>query len=93
MDREVVRRQIRKRLESGALPSAAPKLTVGAGEPPIHPKSKMAADLAIDLARCAGCDELGAQVTYRYADGTILRFHSRCHRLWEEECERPKPQR
>lgn len=90
MDREAVRQQIRRRLESGALPSGPPQLTVGPGQPPLPPKSTVAADSAIRLARCSGCDEGGAQMTYRYPDGTILRFHGRCHRIWDEECQGPE---
>lgn len=90
MDREAVRLQIRQRLESGALPSAPPQLTVGPGQPPLPPKSTIEVDTAIGLAKCAGCDESGAQMTYRYSDGRIVRFHGRCHRLWEEECQRPR---
>ncbi|MGH7277563.1 MAG: hypothetical protein ACREJG_02655 [Candidatus Rokuibacteriota bacterium] len=50
---------------------------------------QITADTAIGVAKCAACDMTGAQLTYRYPDGNILRFHSWCRRIWEEESQRP----
>jgi hypothetical protein len=88
MDKDAIRQQIRARLEAGTLPRAVPPLTKAGTAPPTTPSASIEADSAIGLARCAGCDDAGAGVTYRYTDGTIVRFHGRCHRIWEEECQR-----
>jgi hypothetical protein len=87
MDKHTVTLRIRERLEAGTLPRAIPPLTT---EPrwPTSPTGHITADMAIGVVRCAACDELGAQVAYRFPDGRILRFHGRCHRIWETECER-----
>ncbi len=85
MEQDTIRQKIRERLAAGALPREIPPLTGGPGQP-LAPRAHIMADSAIGLARCSGCDADGARVTYRYADGTILRFHGRCHRIWEEEC-------
>ena len=51
-----------------------------------QPVEKTTASLAKGSARYPACDELGAQVAYRFPDGRILRFHGRCHGIWESEC-------
>jgi hypothetical protein len=87
MDSDTVRRKIRERLDAGMLPRAVPPL-LKAGPPQVSaPPTQIKADTAIGLARCAGCDEAGAQVAVRVPDGSVLRFHGRCHRIWEEECQ------
>lgn len=92
MSEDPIRKKIRKRLDDGTLPREVPLLTKRGLEQPGTPLAHMRADSAIGLTRCSGCDAEGAQVTYRYADGAIIRFHSRCHRIWEEECQRPRPE-
>ena len=88
MDKTAVTQRIRERLNAGTLPRAVPPIT---GEPgwPTSPTGPIKADTAIGVVRCAACDELGAQVAYRFPDGRILRFHGRCHRIWEDECQHP----
>jgi hypothetical protein len=88
MDKDTIRQKIRARLDAGTLPRTAPPLTKAGTAPATEPTGAIVADSAIGLARCSGCDEAGAGVTYRYPDGTIVRFHGRCHRIWEEECQR-----
>lgn len=90
VEQEAIRQKIRERLAAGTLPRGVPPLIGGPGLP-VTPQAHIMAEAAIGLARCSGCDDAGARVTYRYADGTIIRFHGRCHRLWEEECQRPRP--
>jgi hypothetical protein len=88
-DKDAIRQQIRARLEAGTLPRSAPPLTkAGTAPPTTRQAAAIKADSAIGLARCAGCDDPGAGVTYRYPDGKVVRFHGRCHRIWEEECQR-----
>jgi hypothetical protein len=78
---------IRQRLAGGTLPRVIPPLTT---EPkwPTSPTGHIKADSALSIVRCAACDATGAHVAYRFPDGRILRFHGRCHRIWEEECRR-----
>jgi len=83
MDRDTIRQKIRARLDAGTLPRAVPPLTKAGTAPPTTPSASIQADSAIGLARCAGCDDAGAGVTYRYPDGSIVRFHGRCHRTIE----------
>jgi hypothetical protein len=87
MDKSTVTQQIRQRLQSGALPRAIAPLTTHPGGSTLA-TGHIKADTAIGVVRCAACDDLGAQVAYRFPDGRIVRFHGRCHRLWEEECAR-----
>ena len=88
MAKDTIRQMIRARLDAGTLPRAVPPLTKAGTAPPTTPSASIQADSAIGLARCSGCDDPGAGVTYRYPDGSIVRFHGRCHRIWEEECQR-----
>jgi hypothetical protein len=87
MDKNDVTQRIRQRMEAGVLPRVIPPLT---GEPgwPTSPTGHIKADTAIGVVKCAACDSPGAQVAYRFPDGRIVRFHGRCHRIWEEECQR-----
>jgi hypothetical protein len=85
MDKSTVTQQIRQRLQSGVLPRAIAPLTTHPGGCTLA-TGHIKADTAIGVVRCAACDDLGAQVAYRFPDGRIVRFHGRCHRLWEEEC-------
>jgi hypothetical protein len=87
MDKKTVTQRIRERLDAGKLPRAMPPLTTKPGWP-ISLPGHIYADAAIGVVRCAACDELGAQVAYWFPDGQIVRFHGRCHRIWEEECQR-----
>ena len=87
MDQTLIRNKIRERLTAGTLPRGAPRVTDSGPRQSSASLGQIQADTAIDLARCSGCDDLGAAVTYRYPDGQIIRFHGRCHRLWEEECQ------
>jgi hypothetical protein len=87
MDKSTVAQQISQRLAAGVLPRAIAPLTTHPGGSAL-PTGHINADTAIGVVRCAACDDLGAQVAYRFPDGRIVRFHGRCHRLWEEECER-----
>jgi len=92
MNHDPIRQKIRKRLDDGTLPRQMPPLTKGGPEQSSAPLAHMRADSSIGLTRCSGCGAEGARVTYRYADGSIIRFHSQCHRIWEEECQRPRPE-
>ena len=87
MDKKSVTQRIRERLDAGTLPRVVPPLTTEPGSP-TSPTGHINVDTAIAVVRCVACDEPGAQVTYRFPDGRILRFHGRCHRIWEEECQR-----
>jgi hypothetical protein len=87
MDKASIRQRIRERLDAGILPRAIAPLTT---ERPwsTSPTGHINADSAVGVVKCVVCDTLGAQVTYRFPDGRIFRFHGRCHRIWEEECQR-----
>ena len=87
MDKNDVTRKIRQQMDAGRLPRVIPPLTTEAGWPS-SPTAHINADTAIGVVRCAACDGTGAQVSYRFPDGRIVRFHGRCRRLWEEECRR-----
>jgi hypothetical protein len=87
MDRLDVTRNIRQRMASGLLPRIIPALTTVPGRP-AAPMGHINADSSIGVVKCAACDTQGAQVAYRFPDGQIVRFHGRCHRLWEDECRR-----
>ena len=87
MDKNDVALRIRQRLETGVLPRIIPPLTTEPGWP-ASPTGHIKADTAIGVVKCAACDSPGAQVAYRFPDGRIVRFHGRCHRIWEEECQR-----
>lgn len=87
MDKQTVTQRVRERLAAGTLPRIIPPLTREPGWP-TSPTGHVNADTAIGVVRCVACDELGAAVAYRFPDGRILRFHGRCHRIWEEECQR-----
>jgi hypothetical protein len=86
MDRNELTQQIRQRMAAGTLPRAVAPLT--APGRPTSPTGHIKADTAIGAVTCAACDTRGAQVAYRFPDGRIVRFHGRCHRVWEEECRR-----
>ena len=77
MDKKTVTQRIRERLDAGTLPRATAPLTREPGWP-TSPVGHIHADTAIGVVRCAACNDVGAQ----------LRFHGRCHRIWEEECHR-----
>lgn len=87
MDKNDVTQRIRQRMEAGVLPRVLPPLTSEPGWPS-SPTGHIKADTAIGVVKCAACDSPGAQVAYRFPDGRIMRFHGRCHRIWEEECQR-----
>jgi hypothetical protein len=87
MDKNDVTQRIRQRIESGVLPRVIPPLTSEPGWAS-SPTGHIKADTAIGVVKCAACDSPGAQVAYRFPDGRIVRFHGRCHRIWEEECQR-----
>jgi hypothetical protein len=86
MDKETVRQKIRERLASGTLPRFVPPLTKPGLPQTSAPPTQIKADTAIGVARCSGCDGQGAHVAVRLPAGAIVRFHGRCHRIWEEEC-------
>ena len=86
MDRNELTQKIRQRMAAGLLPRAVAPLT--APGRPTSPTGHINADTAIGAVTCAACDTRGAQVAYRFPDGRIVRFHGRCHRIWEEECRR-----
>jgi hypothetical protein len=87
MDRLDVTRNIRHRMATGLLPRIMPSLTTALGRP-ASPTGHIYVDSAIGAVTCAACDTRGAQVAYRFPDGRIVRFHGRCHRMWEDECRR-----
>jgi hypothetical protein len=87
MDRLDVTRNIRERMASGLLPRVIPPLTTEARRSASR-TGHISADTAIGVVKCAACDTQGAQVAYRFPDGRIVRFHGRCHRMWEDECRR-----
>jgi hypothetical protein len=86
MDRDELTQKIRHRMAAGTLPRAVAPLT--APGHPTSPTGHIKADASIGAVTCAACDTRGAQVAYRFPDGRIVRFHGRCHRIWEEECRR-----
>ncbi len=86
MDRQAVTQTIRERMAAGILPRVIPPLT--APGRPTAPTGHINADTSIGVVTCAACDTRGAQVAYRFPDGRIVRFHGRCHRIWEDECRR-----
>jgi len=86
MDRHDVTERIRQRMAAGILPRVIAPLT--APGRPSAPTGHIKADTAIGVVTCAACDTQGAQVAYRFPDGRIVRFHGRCHRIWEDECRR-----
>jgi len=87
VDKNTVTQRIRERLDAGTLPRVIPPLTTKPGEP-TSSAGHIKADTGIGMVRCAACDDRGAQVAYRFPDGRILRFHGRCHRIWEAESQR-----
>jgi hypothetical protein len=87
MDRRDVTRNIRERMAAGLLPRVIPPLTTAPGRSASR-TGHINADTAIGAVKCAACDTRGAQVAYRFPDGRIVRFHGRCHRMWEDECRR-----
>ncbi len=87
MKDEAIRRKIRQRLEGGALPRQLPAMTTGPGQ--ALPDVNFSVDAAIGITKCSGCDGPRAQIAYRYLDGTIIRFHGQCHRIWDEERKKP----
>jgi hypothetical protein len=87
MDPRDVTRNIRERMAAGLLPRVIPPLTAAAGGS-ASATGHIKADTAIGVVKCAACDTRGAQVAYRFPDGRIVRFHGRCHRIWEDECRR-----
>lgn len=87
MDPRDVTRNIRERMAAGLLPRVIPPLTAAAGRS-ASATGHIKADTAIGVVKCAACDTRGAQVAYRFPDGRIVRFHGRCHRIWEDECRR-----
>src|SRR5437867_13397669 len=89
MDRDSVIERIRQGMAAGALPRVIPPLT--APGKPTSPTGHIKFDTSIGIVTCAACDTHGAQVAYRFPDGRILRFHGRCHRIWEDECRRLLP--
>ena len=78
---EEVRARVREKLKAGTLPI---DLTIArriSGEVVREPR------IIVGLIRaypCAGCDELGPQITYVIGD-VAIRFHTECQRIWEEE--------
>jgi hypothetical protein len=86
MDPRDVTRNIRERMAAGLLPRVIPPLTPAGRS--ASPTGHIKADTAIGVVKCAACDTRGAQVAYRFPDGRIVRFHGRCHRIWEDECRR-----
>ena len=87
MDKNAVTERIRERLNAGTLPRVIPSLMREPGRP-TSPTGNIYKDSSIGVARCAACDDPGAQIAHQFPDGRILRFHGRCHRIWEEECQR-----
>jgi len=85
VDKHEVAKRIREQLANGTLPRIIAPLTTEPGWP-TSPTGHISADSAIGVVRCAACNDTGAQVAYRFPDGRIVRFHGRCHRIWEEEC-------
>ena len=85
--KQEVTRKIRQLMEAGRLPRVIPPM---ATEPrwPTSPTAHVKFDTSIGVVRCVACEETGAEVSFHFPDGRILRFHGRCHRLWEEECKR-----
>jgi hypothetical protein len=87
MDPRDVTQNIRTRMAAGLLPRVIPPLTAEPGRSASR-TGHINADSAIGVVKCAACDTRGAQVAYRFPDGRIVRFHGRCHRMWEDECRR-----
>lgn len=81
MTHEEIRARIREKLKAGTLPR---DLTIArriSGEVVREPR------IIVGLIRaypCAGCDELGPQITYLIGD-VAIRFHVECQQIWNEE--------
>jgi hypothetical protein len=87
MDKLNVVQRVRERVEMGLLPPALPPLAAQPGGL-TSLTGHIDGHTAIKIARCAVCDEMYAHFACRYPDGRVFRFHGRCHRIWEEECQR-----
>jgi hypothetical protein len=87
MDKSDITQKIRERIDAGTLPRVIPPLTTEPGWA-TSPTAHIKFDTAIGVVKCAACDTPGAQVSFRFPDGRIVRFHGRCHRIWEDECRR-----
>ena len=78
---EEIRVRIREKLKAGTLHR---DLTIArriSGEVVREPR------IIVGLVRaypCAGCDELGPQITYLIG-AVAIRFHAECQRIWDEE--------
>ncbi len=83
MDQSELRVRIRLLMASGELPPGPPL----AG-PIIPSQVGRLTRILIGRAtrgRCLICDEPGANVSYAYADRTVVRLHSTCDALWQGE--------
>jgi hypothetical protein len=87
VDQDEVTQTIRQRMAAGLLPRITAPVTA-APRRPTSPMGHINTDAAIGAVKCAACDTRGAQVAYQFPDGRIVRFHGRCHRIWEDECRR-----
>ena len=84
---EEIRARIRERLKAGTLPRDLTIATRVGGEVVREPR------IIVGLIRaypCAGCDELGPQITYVIGD-VAIRFHAECQRIWGKERTKVQP--
>ena len=85
MNEEHIRRLVRQRLKTGALPVAVPPL------PPVGPGMPTPMTVLVGVvthAQCSACDQSSPEITFRYPSDISVYFHSMCKRVWIQECER-----
>jgi len=75
MDKDTVTLRIRERLDARMLPRVIPSLMREPGRP-TSPRGNIYKDSSIGVAKCAACDDPGAQIAYQFPDGRILLLES-----------------
>jgi len=71
MDKDTVTLRIRERLDARMLPRVIPSLMREPGRP-TSPRGNFYKDSSIGVAKCAACDDPGAQIAYQSPDRRIL---------------------
>jgi hypothetical protein len=84
MNDDEIRRRVRERLASGALPRHLPAEALLTQGQPSPPSGITVAGGAPLQDPCAVCDEPATQFRYNLPSGPFA-FHGRCHEIWEEE--------
>src|SRR5437867_5528766 len=65
MDKDTVTLRIRERLDARMLPRVIPSLMREPGRP-TSPRGNIYKDSSIGVAKCAACDDPGAQIAYQF---------------------------